>query len=133
MRGVELTARRARGGAAAAAAAGPAAGEQHRAQALVARDGPDRAGVEAGVQQPVPGRQELARLAVLQVEVVPAVEEEAEDEQAAGEGGHHVVAPDGARGSLRGGRGAHFWPPSTPSELRASSSPRTRAEPWPSR
>src|SRR5207245_7749571 len=68
-----------------------------RVEVRVPRHGPERACGESEVEQAVPDGPELAERAVLQVDVIPAVEEEASDEGCREEARDHVLAPDRLR------------------------------------
>src|SRR5206468_1268072 len=63
----------------------------------ISRHGPERARGESEVEQPVPEGPELAERAILKVDEIPAVEEEACDEGCREEARDHVLAPDRLR------------------------------------
>src|SRR2546425_7067797 len=80
-----------------------------RVEVRVARHGPERACGESEVEQPVPDGPELAERAVLEVDVVPAVEEEACDEGRSEEARDHVLAPDRLRSHTAPSPPRAFW------------------------
>ena len=63
----------------------------------VACDDPERGAIEAGVEQRMPDREEPAERTVLQVDVVPTIEEESEDEQRREQAGDEILTPDRLR------------------------------------
>jgi hypothetical protein len=63
-------------------------------QVRVPRHHPDRGRGEAGVERGVPRREEAAERTILEVDVVPAVEEEAEDQRRPAQCGDEVLPPE---------------------------------------
>ncbi len=64
-----------------------------RVEVRVARQDPEGGGAESEVQERVPDREEAAERAVLQVDVIPAVEEEAGHEPEREQARDEVIAP----------------------------------------
>src|SRR6185503_9937019 len=66
----------------------------------VARHDPERGAIESCIEQGMPDREEATERAVLQVDVVPAIEEEPYNEQGRQQTGDEVLAPDRFRSHL---------------------------------
>ena len=73
----------------------------------VACDDPKRGAVETEVEQRMPDREEAAQRTVLQIDVVPAIEEESDDQQRREQAGDQILAPD----RLRAHPGSSFVAP----------------------